>query len=161
MICFLPAIIIMCAIFFFSSQEANVSTKTSTSLGRGLISFRNSLFDITMSEEELEIKALQADYLIRKTAHATEYMVLSLSICIPMIAGVIFGEKSAFYRILIGTIIAVIYSISDEVHQLFVPGRSGQIKDVLIDCLGVIIGALIVWIISGFYLKKRANKSES
>ena len=44
----------------------------------------------------------------------------------------------------------------DELHQLFVPGRSGQVKDVLIDGCGAVIGALIIWGISYLiHIKKK------
>ena len=38
----------------------------------------------------------------------------------------------------------MIYAISDEIHQLFVPGRSGQVRDVLIDSAGSLLGIIIV-----------------
>lgn len=147
-VCFMPAIIIMCAIFFFSAQEATVSTQTSTSLGRGLITFRNACLGIEMSEEMLEQKALAADHFIRKSAHATEYMILALSITIPMIAGVILTDKTLIYRFVMGFVLTALYSITDEVHQLFVRGRSGQVKDVIIDSIGALIGVLIVAVVS-------------
>ena len=40
-------------------------------------------------------------------------------------------------------LICVLYAISDGVHQLFVPGRGGQVKDVLIDSAGTISGILV------------------
>lgn len=50
----------------------------------------------------------------------------------------IIGNKA----ILIAISIAVIFAISDEVHQLFVPGRGGQIKDVIIDSAGALVGII-------------------
>ena len=41
------------------------------------------------------------------------------------------------------TIIGILYAITDEIHQLFVPGRSGRILDIGIDSLGVITGIFI------------------
>lgn len=38
--------------------------------------------------------------------------------------------------------ICILYAISDEVHQLFVPGRGGQVRDVIIDSAGAIAGIL-------------------
>jgi len=40
-------------------------------------------------------------------------------------------------------IITVIYAIFDEIHQSFVPGRSSTIKDILIDCIGILLAILI------------------
>lgn len=47
---------------------------------------------------------------------------------------------STFYSILLALVIYIIYAVSDEFHQLFVPGRGAQLKDVLIDCAGAAIG---------------------
>jgi VanZ family protein len=47
--------------------------------------------------------------------------------------------------ILYSLLICLIYSISDEVHQIFVPGRSGEVFDVLIDTLGSFIGINILY----------------
>ena len=38
------------------------------------------------------------------------------------------------------------FAVSDEFHQLFVPGRSGNIKDVFIDTAGSVSGILLVWL---------------
>ena len=50
-------------------------------------------------------------------------------------------------RVLVSFIIGVVYASSDEIHQLFVPGREGAVRDVLIDSTGVITGICIVIII--------------
>ena len=47
-------------------------------------------------------------------------------------------------RIIISTIIGIIYACSDEIHQSFVPGRSPMITDVMIDTMGVILGILLI-----------------
>jgi VanZ family protein len=39
--------------------------------------------------------------------------------------------------------IAFVYAISDEIHQLFVPGRFSSIKDVLVDLMGILLAILI------------------
>ena len=45
------------------------------------------------------------------------------------------------YRMIgLSLLVCVLYAISDEVHQLFVPGRGAQVKDVLIDSAGAIVG---------------------
>jgi VanZ family protein len=48
----------------------------------------------------------------------------------------VYGYKS----IALTVAVCVIYATSDEIHQLFVPGRGGQVKDVIIDNAGVIAG---------------------
>ena len=46
--------------------------------------------------------------------------------------------------ILIPWAVATVYAATDEFHQLFVPGRSGQISDVLLDSAGVMAGLLVL-----------------
>ena len=41
--------------------------------------------------------------------------------------------------------IGVLYAVTDEVHQYFVPGRSCELRDALIDACGVAAGVAIVW----------------
>ncbi|MEF2639337.1 MAG: VanZ family protein, partial [Lachnospiraceae bacterium] len=50
-------------------------------------------------------------------------------------------------RILIPFALGVLYAASDEFHQLFVPGRSGQVRDVCIDSSGVMIGILLLTLV--------------
>ncbi len=41
-----------------------------------------------------------------------------------------------------GIILAIIYGISDEIHQLFVPGRFASTKDILINSFGILLTSL-------------------
>ena len=49
--------------------------------------------------------------------------------------------------------------VTDEIHQLFVPGRSGQITDVILDSCGGLIGAVLSAII--LYLIRKRKKDGS
>jgi VanZ family protein len=40
----------------------------------------------------------------------------------------------------------LLYSASDELHQVFVPSRTGQISDVLVDTSGAAIGLGLLWL---------------
>ena len=57
-------------------------------------------------------------------------------------AGIKFGRLVAAAWAL-GTL----YAASDEVHQLFIEGRTGQLSDVLLDSSGVLAGALLCWLL--------------
>lgn len=47
----------------------------------------------------------------------------------------------------------ILYACSDEFHQLFIPGRAGQIRDVCIDSTGALIMILII-----YFIFKRKDK---
>ncbi|MDW8802198.1 VanZ family protein [Clostridium sp. A1-XYC3] len=91
--------------------------------------------------------------LIRKNAHAFEYLILSL-----LIGNLLFifdfkGRKAIIYILFI----CLFYSVTDEFHQLFVPGRTSSVVDVLIDFLGAVIGTTLFYL--GYYfLNKHLNK---
>jgi len=39
-----------------------------------------------------------------------------------------------------------LYAVTDEIHQLFVPGRSGELRDVMIDSIAALVGVgLCMW----------------
>ena len=45
-------------------------------------------------------------------------------------------------------LICILYATSDELHQVFIPGRGAQVKDVIIDSAGACVGILVYMIIS-------------
>lgn len=49
--------------------------------------------------------------------------------------------------------ICVLYAINDEIHQLFMPRRGGQVKDVIIDSVGAIVGVLGYKIIRAWFCR--------
>lgn len=71
------------------------------------------------------------DLVLRKIAHATEYAILAAFLV------------RALRRPGWAVALAIAYSISDEVHQSFVPGRLGSPVDVGIDAIGVVVGAVL------------------
>lgn len=114
----------MIFIFVMSSFNANESSNQSGII----VNFISSIFNIS------DTKLLSL--IIRKGAHFTEYFILGIL----SINYVIKYKKNIIYSYLM----CILYAISDEIHQLFVPGRSCQILDVIIDCLGSIIGIILI-----------------
>ena len=53
--------------------------------------------------------------------------------------------------------IGLLYSITDEFHQLLVPGRTGRVADVLVDFLGICLGSFSYYFIYG---KDRKNENK-
>jgi VanZ family protein len=72
------------------------------------------------------------DLVLRKLAHATEYAIL----------GVLLVRATGRPGLAFG--LGVLYSVSDEIHQVFVPGRHGAPLDVAIDAVGVAVG-IALW----------------
>ena len=97
-----------------------------------------------------------ANFVIRKCAHFLEYMILALLAF--NVLKLYFNAK----QVAIFTIAFVfLYACSDEIHQLFVLGREGAIRDVIIDTCGGIALVLIelgVYYTKTIRLKKKYKK---
>ncbi|MEK7595109.1 MAG: VanZ family protein [Patescibacteria group bacterium] len=74
-----------------------------------------------------------ANFWIRKALHIAEYTLL----CVTYFR----ATKNAFLSI----IFAIFYAAFDEVHQSFVPTRTGKISDFLIDSSGILVTGLLLW----------------
>ena len=129
----------MNAIFLFSSRTGKESTGDSYFVGNIVGEVFVPGFD-NWSPEEQQAFAEKIDHPVRKTAHAMEYAVLGL-----LTAGAFIDRRTSIRAgILVPWCIATAYAASDEIHQLFVPGRSGQVSDVILDSAGVLAGLLVL-----------------
>lgn len=128
----IPVLLWMGLIFFLSHQDGNTST-----LQSGIVlDFLRSI-GIQFTPDTLPIFT----GVIRKGAHFTEYAILYFLLTkIPL-------KPLACFTILL------LFSLSDEWHQTFVPGRSGQLSDVGIDLLGGIFVMLVLCINNQFKSK--------
>ena len=77
------------------------------------------------------------DLVLRKAAHLAEYAVLGA-----LLARALYDALAAWAWI--AWFAGVVYAASDELHQIFVPGRHGSPVDVAIDAVGVAVGVLAV-----------------
>ncbi len=128
------SIIIMTLIFFFSHQSADVSSDTSGRFAKILANFLALIFKGELYERILWV----AQWIVRKSAHLVLYAMLG--ICVYNT----FNISGKLKRLLISMAICVLYAISDEIHQSFVPGRACRLSDVLIDGIGSISGIAFI-----------------
>lgn len=56
-------------------------------------------------------------------------------------------------------LIAALYAASDEIHQLFVPGRSGQLSDVILDSAGALAGVAAFTVLWWLINRRKARVS--
>ncbi len=120
-------------IFLFSAQDGNESS----GLSGQIITTLCNLFGYTPDSNALDF----ISFCIRKAAHMTEFGLLGLLVLNAIYLG--FGAFKGIYPS--AFVIASIYAASDEIHQLFVPGRSGQFTDWLIDNAGILLWLIITW----------------
>ncbi|MCR5527459.1 MAG: VanZ family protein [Lachnospiraceae bacterium] len=136
----LPAIFIMCFIFWMSAQPADKSTDISTSFTKEIEMVVKVFTNQDWTQEEMDLVAQERDQPIRKIAHMTEYAVLALSFALALYVWEIKGKK--FYIIVF--LSSVAYAFTDEYHQSFVEGRYDSLVDVAIDSTGALIAILIL-----------------
>lgn len=132
-------------IFFLSAQHA----EQSADLSGGITELVNVVVEKVAPEADLHIE--QISYFVRKNAHFFAYMLLAMLTLNALRRSGGRGRKSA--ALALG--ITVLYAISDEVHQLFVPGRSGQMSDVLLDSVGALVGIGLYLLLSRWKQKRK------
>ena len=139
---FLPALLIMVAIFRFSSQNADDSSTESIRITQELLCVIRDRLRLSWTPSQLSLYIERSEFFIRKLAHFSEYAALGLSLILPLCAfySGSFKKKTLF---LTSWIICIAYAASDELHQFFSPGRSPQIRDVVIDSFGALAGILL------------------
>ena len=154
----LPAIIMMILIFYFSDQPGEISGDLSGGICYQMVSFAAEIFMTDWSQEEILLFSERIDYPVRKLAHLTEYALLGMAITL----GVRYGRRKEWtegylYQYMSVQILGTLYAASDEWHQLYVPGRAGRMSDVLIDSLGIFIGWIVFQVIIKIRQKEEAN----
>lgn len=134
----------MILIFCLSDQDSSRSSATSGSVITVVVKIFHPDFDeLSAAEQEALIQPFQ--FVFRKGAHFTAYAVLSIFSFLSVIT---YLKISFSFRCVISAVICLLYAISDEIHQLYVPGRSGEIRDVLIDFCGSLAALLIMILIA-------------
>jgi VanZ family protein len=76
------------------------------------------------------------DLLLKKSAHLAEYAVLAVLLH-HALGPLSRGQRA---RLALAWALAVLYAVSDEVHQSFVPGRTATPVDVVVDGVGALLG---------------------
>ncbi len=126
-------------IFYFSAQTATESSEQSGTI----LQFIYKIF----GENSATV------FVVRKGAHFLEYTGTSLVM------------SAAFYftigknRFHLPILFTSLYAVSDEIHQIFVEGRSCELRDWAIDTLGAVLGAGIFLLF--YYIIKKINDFHS
>lgn len=127
-------------IFSFSNDTGNASTKKSD----GFIVKLTEIFlgrDLTLEEKGNYIFYFVKP--VRKGAHLGVYLILGGLVLTNLYEYI----KNKRVGALLALFISFLYACSDEFHQLFINGRSGQVSDVLLDTIGAGLGILMVVIL--------------
>lgn len=141
----------MCMMFLFSNQNATKSNHTSDKVTISLIHLVDKFRGKTTGKAQEKKIIKNVRLLVRKTAHMSEYFVLAvLTFC--LVSNYVSSNKKVF---LITFICCVLFSIGDEIHQLFIPGRTGRIFDVGVDSCGILLGCILLT-----FIKHKTDKKK-
>ena len=135
----------MALVFYLSAQPAEQSNNLSTDVTEIIV----ETVEKVVPSVDFDLESF--NHLLRKNAHFFAYLVLGILILNAVRRSGVLG----FRGIILTLFISVLFAVSDEIHQLFVPGRGGQVKDVLIDSAGAFIGILMYLL--GVYIRSRAK----
>ena len=139
-------LICIISIFLLSSEDRDTSTNTSIETTKKVVS-------VVSNDEDTSTK-IAKDYFneVRKSAHLIEYFCLGI-LAINVLKDY---HKINIWMILICVAFCMLYALSDEIHQIYVPGRSCELRDIFIDTSGSIIG-IIIYSLINFIYRKRYN----
>ena len=146
---FIPALLMLYIIFSFSAQNGTTSAGLSYKVSYKIISITDKALDLELTDTQIDRGVNKIHYYVRKTAHFSEYFLLALCVSLPLY---VYGVRG-FWIMLIAGILCIGFAGLDEIHQMYVDGRVGSLKDVIIDSMGVISGILFIKIF-GFIFQK-------
>lgn len=137
-------LIIMCVIwmgyiFMMSAETAKESTNRSDKVIDKYLEITDPDYS-SLSDDDKNIIIKNKQSNVRSLAHGAVYVVLGA-----LATGVFLTYKANYIKcIIMSTSLCIIYAVSDEIHQIFVPGRTAQLIDLVMDTAGSLLGIFIV-----------------
>lgn len=157
----------MVIIFYLSHQSGTASSDLSSNITEKIIRFLTIILPFDLAFQDIHS-------FIRKGAHFFAYFLLGILVYHALVESIqrfsrgklckkrndSVGRISRYLsNICIALLISILYAISDEWHQRFIPGRSGEIKDVLIDTLGALTGISLYVFIQWIFVQRRISNN--
>ena len=158
-------LLIMAGLFVFSHQGQWESEKSSAPLAQVIVNtgvaqsqtIKQVIEPVIHTDEELPVEQ-QAQQIARKLGHILIYGALGFWLLICLKSWLDGRKGLPFWALLIG----VLYGASDEWHQSFVPARSAEGHDVMVDAIGVALGVLLaVYAVKGMEKRRIRKKAPS
>ena len=140
-------------IFYFSHQNATTSSAVSNVISRQ-IEVKTPNYE-TKNQVEKNMLHVTWRKQIRRLAHIALFLSLGVLVSLFLWDGRFFRFRTAG-----GILFGMLCSFSDEIHQLFVPGRTFQWHDIWNDILGYLLGMLLCTVVFGIisFWKWRLSK---
>ncbi|MFJ5768966.1 VanZ family protein [Psychrobacillus sp. NPDC093180] len=129
-ITYIAVILWVALIFYFSHQPASESNELSTAITEVIVTA------VEKVAPHSDFLVGNINHFVRKNAHFFIYLVLGVLV----IRSLHLSGVDRYKAGILALFICILYAISDELHQLVVPGRGAQMRDVLIDSAGAFVG---------------------
>lgn len=139
---FYISLIIVFALFILIFCLSHEDGKESTETSGWFTTLLNFLLPFPVTEN-----------VVRTLAHFSEFA------CLSFFMNNLFVSKKEKLCPVIACTLSFIYAITDEIHQIFVPGRACQFQDMMVDLAGIISG-MAVYAIIYIIIKKAIKKFE-
>ena len=164
-ISYLATLLWMGFIYQMSAQAGPVSND----LSAGITEIIVETIEIVAPQADISVQDLH--HFVRKYAHFISYLVLGLLTVNSLTLSWLYARKRGTVQWyarwpnwliwLVALGFCILYAISDEIHQLFVPGRGCQVTDMLIDgggsAIGIGIYALVTIIVNRKNKRRRLS----
>lgn len=152
----LAVLAVMAVIFAFSAAPAEESDQSSGVIVGMILKWFFPDFPTLSAERQLALEKT-CSHIVRKCAHFCEYALLGFTLALHVSAVARVRKPRLGYggAVLVGAL----YAASDELHQLFVPGRAAMIGDVLIDALGAAFGTAFFLLCRRLFTRRRTHDS--
>jgi VanZ family protein len=134
MISWAAVLLWMLLIFTFSAQPGKQSNNLSEKVSVTIIETDKQ--PAVKDSKNATVLMEDINHLVRKSAHFSAYLILGILVVNALRSSRIKGNKLFW----ISLIVCMLYSSSDELHQMFVPGRTALVTDVMIDSFGAVLG---------------------
>lgn len=155
-ISWIPAVLLIITIFLYSSKEAETSNDSSMNIAKKVLTLYEKLTNTQVQQQEKMQILDTINHIVRKTAHFCEYALLSISIAFHIF---VIGNRKK-WLFLLPVFISFLNASLDEIHQIFVPGRAGMVRDVLLDTAGAAAGSLFFYLFVLSLCKKRITRTK-
>lgn len=156
-ISWIPAVIVMVVIFLFSAKPAVTSNDSSKIIAAQVLELYEKITNNEIDTNVRDVILDKLNHVVRKSAHYLEYALLAWCICLHLAVLKLGGKKLFAYAILC----SAAYALTDEIHQYFVPGRSCQLTDVLLDSFGAATGALLFLMMHFVFSKVKLKRKNA
>jgi vanZ family protein len=98
-------------------------------------------------------------FLVRKSAHIIAYFILGILMYRALRITIRCWRTRTVASLAL--LSCSLYAVTDEIHQLFVPGRSGELRDVMIDSIAALVGVgLCAWMMRWRSLRKSTARND-